>query len=615
MATTNAAVDAEVKADTGLPETQSVADDAFNRWRPRYHLIAPRGWVNDPCAPGYDPINEVYHVGFQWVPTGVEWNNSISWGSAVSPDLVSWTVRKETSLEPTPGADKLGVFTGCLSPVTAKAGTITAFYTSVTQSPIHHASPYSYGQELLHSATSSDAGKTWSRYEQNPVLPGPPANLDVTGWRDPFIAPWMSMARVLDDAPATLYALIAGGTRDGGPTSFLYSISPEALYEWTFVSTLGTMPKSSSASGARYDFGSNWEVTNFISFPDPDSDAALDSQLDFLVMSVEGMTTGVAPTGHTEFRRDHKQMWLCGKLEPGQDQTIEMAYRYGGFLDYGCYYAGNSFCEPKSQRHIILGWLVEEDLPLQRRQAQGWSGMLSLPRMLKLQRLENVFEPVDSKMESLKSFGVQKTAPQTYTLTTLCAVPAGRLQQLRRNQQSLDPRTLSPKNDSTGGLELANGNCWELKASFGLTPDTDAVGLVLQHSKDDPTIRTIITYRPSTETLTITRCHSTAHSDINTSEETAPHTLFKFLGPHSAPTSDGDGSASAATPRTEPLTLRVFFDVSALEIFANERTAISTRVYPESGTCYGISTFVEGNGCEMSQFDYWEMAPNVRMEE
>lgn len=558
-------------------------------------------------------MNEVYHVGFQWVPTGVEWNNSISWGSAVSPDLVSWTVRRATSLGPTPDLDKLGVFTGCLSPVTARAGTITAFYTSVTQSPIHHASPYSYGQELLHAATSSDAGKTWMRYGNNPVLPGPPANLDVTGWRDPFVASWMSMARVLDDPPATLYALIAGGTRDGGPTSFLYSISPEAVFDWTFVSTLGTMPKTSSASGARYDFGSNWEVTNFISFPDPDSDAAQDSQLDFLVMSVEGMTETAVPTGHTEFRRDHKQMWLCGKLKPGQDQTIEMVYRYGGYLDHGCYYAGNSFCEPKSQRHIILGWLVEEDLPLQRRQAQGWSGMLSLPRMMKLQRLENVFEPLDSKMESLKSFGVQKTAPQTYTLTTLCAVPAGRLQQLRRNHQSLDPRSLS-SNSSVDGLELANGSCWELKASFGIAPETEAVGLVLRHSQDDPTIRTIITYRLSTETLTITRRRSTAHSDINTSEETAPHTLFKFLDP-SPSSSGGDGSSAAPPACTEPLTLRVFFDVSTLEVFANERTAISTRVYPESGACYGISPFVEGGECEMSQFDYWEMAPNVLMEE
>ncbi|KAK7911575.1 glycoside hydrolase family 32 protein [Apiospora marii] len=613
MAAATATVDGKAKPDTGLQEDRNVVDAEFNRWRPKYHLIAPRGWVNDPCAPGYDPVNELYHVGFQWVPTGVEWNNTISWGSAVSPDLVSWTVRRETSLEPTPDADKLGVFTGCLSPVTAKAGTITSFYTSVTRSPIHHASPYSYGQELLHAATSPDTGKTWTRYEKNPVLPGPPANLDVTGWRDPFIAPWMSMARVLGDPPATLYALISGGTRNGGPTSFLYRLSPEALYDWTFVSTLGTMPKSSFTSGDRYDFGSNWEVTNFISFPNPDSVAAEDTQLDFLIMSVEGMAETGVSSGHTEFRRDHKQMWLCGQLEPGQDRSAEMTYGYGGYLDHGCYYAGNSFCEPKSQRHIILGWLVEEDLPLQRRQAQGWSGMLSFPRMLKLQRLENVFEPTESKIESLKPFGVRKVAPQTYNLTTLCAVPAGRLQQLRRNHQALDPRTLLPQ-AGTDGLDLAHGNCWELKASFGLTPETEAVGLVFHHSKDNPAIRTIITYRPSTETLTITRRHSTVHSDINTSEETAPHTLFKFLGPSDS-SSGTDVSSTAPTPRTEPLTLRVFFDVSALELFANERTAISTRIYPDSGACCGISPFVEGGECEMSQFDFWEMAPNVRMEE
>ncbi|KAK7959245.1 GMC oxidoreductase-like protein [Apiospora aurea] len=618
------------EADTHQ-EGQSINNDEFRRWRPKYHLIAPRGWVNDPCAPGYDPVNEVYHVGFQWVPTGVEWNNSISWGSAVSPDLVSWTVRNRTSLAPTPDADRLGVFTGCLSPVSAKPGAITAFYTSVTKSPIHHAAPYVYGQERLHAATSSDAGRTWARHEGNPVLSGPPAGLDVTGWRDPFVAPWLSMARILGDPPATLYALIAGGTRAGGPTSFLYRLAPEALYDWTFLSTLGAMPKRLSASGDRYDFGANWEVANFVSFPDPDSPAAADAQLDFLLMSAEGMTVettgggGVPPSGqHAGFRRDHKQMWLCGKLQqPGreqeqekeqeQPQPVEMAYRYGGFLDHGCYYAGNSFCEPQSQRHIILGWLVEEDLPLHRRQAQGWSGMLSLPRMLKLQRLENVFEPDDSKMEKLKSFGVHQTAPQTYTLTTLCAVPAGRLQQLRRNHQSLAPQTLLP-NASTGGLGLPHGDCWELKASFELTPETESVGLVLQHAKDDPSIRTIITFRPSNETLTITRHHSTPHNDVNTSEETAPHTLFEFLGP-STTASGGDGSSTAPAARTEPLTLRIFFDVSALEVFANERTAISTRIYPDSGACYGISPFVEEGECKMLQCDYWEMAPNVHVAE
>src|ERR1700753_547094 len=38
----------------------------FLRWRPIYHLQAPSGWMNDPCAPGYDPRTGLYHLFFQW---------------------------------------------------------------------------------------------------------------------------------------------------------------------------------------------------------------------------------------------------------------------------------------------------------------------------------------------------------------------------------------------------------------------------------------------------------------------------------------------------------------------------------------------------------------------
>lgn len=43
----------------------------------------------------------------------------------------------------------------------------------------------------------------------------------------------------------------------------------------------------------------------------------------------------------------------------------------------------------------------------------------------------------------------------------------------------------------------------------------------------------------------------------------------------------------------EPLTLRILYDVSILEIFANERTVITTRVYPSNGSSTEIRPFVE----------------------
>ena len=45
--------------------------------------------INDPCAPGYDAINNVFHLSYQWNPHSPFWNH-ISWGHATSPDLLTW---------------------------------------------------------------------------------------------------------------------------------------------------------------------------------------------------------------------------------------------------------------------------------------------------------------------------------------------------------------------------------------------------------------------------------------------------------------------------------------------------------------------------------------------
>lgn len=34
----------------------------FTRWRPHSHVMAPAGWMNDPCAPMYDSTRDEYHI-------------------------------------------------------------------------------------------------------------------------------------------------------------------------------------------------------------------------------------------------------------------------------------------------------------------------------------------------------------------------------------------------------------------------------------------------------------------------------------------------------------------------------------------------------------------------
>lgn len=45
----------------------------FTRWRPYSHVNSPAGWLNDPCAPMYDPTRDEYHIFYQWHPHHINW--------------------------------------------------------------------------------------------------------------------------------------------------------------------------------------------------------------------------------------------------------------------------------------------------------------------------------------------------------------------------------------------------------------------------------------------------------------------------------------------------------------------------------------------------------------
>jgi beta-fructofuranosidase len=45
----------------------------FTRWRPYSHVNAPAGWLNDPCAPMYDPTRDEYHIFYQFHPNHINW--------------------------------------------------------------------------------------------------------------------------------------------------------------------------------------------------------------------------------------------------------------------------------------------------------------------------------------------------------------------------------------------------------------------------------------------------------------------------------------------------------------------------------------------------------------
>jgi len=137
-------------------------------WRPLYHHSPAWGWMNDPNGLFFK--DGLWHLYFQWNPYGSQWEN-MHWGHAVSRDLVTWE-----SLGCGMAPDALGtVFSGC-SVVDEKntagfgAGAVVAMYTSAAESQT---------QSLAYSL---DGGRTFTKYERNPVLVA-----DVPDFRDPHI--------------------------------------------------------------------------------------------------------------------------------------------------------------------------------------------------------------------------------------------------------------------------------------------------------------------------------------------------------------------------------------------------------------------------------------------
>jgi len=129
-------------------------------YRPQFHFTPARNWMNDPNGLVY--YKGEYHLFYQYNPFGDTWGN-MSWGHAVSRDLVHW---EHLPVAIPMEGDEL-IFSGSAvidKDNTSGFGTRTnppmvAIYTS--------ARPGSQAQSLAYSL---DRGRTWTKYAGNPVL-------------------------------------------------------------------------------------------------------------------------------------------------------------------------------------------------------------------------------------------------------------------------------------------------------------------------------------------------------------------------------------------------------------------------------------------------------------
>lgn len=580
-----------LKQDTkNEPQVTVVAQqDDFSRWRPSYHLIAPIGWMNDPCAPGYDPTTRQYHVGFQWNPNGAEWGD-IVWGNSTSADLVNWSVAPKPTVSRDTAYDHAGVFTGCFRPTApngAQDGTLTYIYTAVSKLPIHYTLPYNHGSEKLALAVSKDGGKTWSKPAGNPVLEGPPKDVPVTGWRDPYVAPWKTMSKALGGsyAEGKLFATISGGLVDKTPTVFLYAVDETDLTKWEYLGPLMDVGLNKCPSHWSGDLGVNWEVTNFMTLDD-----GAGSSQEFLILGAEGCKSIYRQEGSK--RTPRGQLWVAGQIKSQDDRTTAdplVDYSYGGVFDHGLFYAANGFWDPEAQQQTVIGWVVEDDLPVDLQVKQQWSGCLSLPRVASLLTLRHVVKARKSDLRAITSVQAESDAHGTSTVQTLRISPDRRLQQLRRpaKQTTLPVTSLGPLN---GSIQIPlRTTRWEFDGEFSVAQTCKRVGLAIYHSEDLKS-HTTLYWAPAEEDFAVERPDLvTAECSVPMQAEHAPHTLFTTR------------DVSSGAESEERLRIRAFYDGSVLEIFANERTAVTTRIYTPDARSVGLAVFAEAEGSDAQE--------------
>ena len=162
-----------------FPGEEALYNEAL---RPQFHFSSKRGWNNAPNGLVY--YKGEYHLFYQHNPFGWDWGN-MTWGHAISTDLVHW-VEQGDKLH----IDGLGQMWSGSGVVdwnnttgfqTGDEPPLVVIYTNAGDHGLwSEDKPFTQG-----IAYSNDRGRTWTKYEGNPVL-----GFVEKGSRDPKVQWW-----------------------------------------------------------------------------------------------------------------------------------------------------------------------------------------------------------------------------------------------------------------------------------------------------------------------------------------------------------------------------------------------------------------------------------------
>ncbi|OAS89241.1 MULTISPECIES: glycoside hydrolase family 32 protein [Metabacillus] len=343
-----------------------VAQKYKEQYRPQFHFTPEENWMNDPNGMVY--FNDEYHLFYQHHPFGTTWG-PMHWGHAVSKDLIHWE-HLPIALFP----DEHGtIFSG--SAIVDWNNTsgffddqpgLVAIYTSADNYP-----DSDRPRQRQSLAYSIDNGRTWVKYEGNPVL----SDVNITDYRDPKVFwhhdtnKWVMV--LATEQSVTIYT------------------SPN-LIDWEYASEFGN--KAGSHDGV-------WECPDLFQLSIDDDKS---NQKWAMLVSIGD---------NSEFKEGSRTQYFIGQFDgttfvnDNDDDTIL-------WLDYGRdNYAGVTWSDSPDERRIYIGWMSNwryaNQVP-----TNEWRSAMTLPRELTMTSTEEgvrlVQKPVSEINKIRKETNIHK---------------------------------------------------------------------------------------------------------------------------------------------------------------------------------------------------------------
>lgn len=393
--------------------TMSLTEEQL--YRPDFHFSPKKNWMNDPNGMFY--FNETYHLFFQYYPEDNVWG-PMHWGHATSKDLINWE-EQEIALYP----DDLGyIFSGsAVVDVNNTSGFGEDGKTPIVAIFTYHniegerAKRVDFQSQAI--AYSLDEGKTWTKYEGNPVISNP----GIKDFRDPKVT-WDAVHEQWIMALTTY-----------GKTLFY---SSKNLREWNLLSSFGEY------IGAH---GGVWECP------------------DFFQMQVEGtnetkwvLLQSLNP-GH--INGGSGTQYFVGDFD-GEIFTLDTYFnddlkeKQAIWLDYGRdNYAGVTWSNvPEADgRTLFIGWMSNWDYA-QVVPTETWRSTMTLARSIKLIKSDDNFRLFSEPVNEINAYKTQlkteknKVISQNYTLIEDSKINTSVIQ-LKLNDLKDEVYSFSLKND------------------------------------------------------------------------------------------------------------------------------------------------------------------------